>query len=124
MSLQACTRPACQIEGAGLVVYCSLISLILDRPEEERREFRAFLERWRHAKDKTEFDQFTAERRRQAAEPAEFERRVCGAKVTGAGWQAMSGFCGFMSSIHPRSGVTLARAYNRVLIVEGLVLLS
>ncbi len=35
----------------------------LQRLEEEQREFRDFLERLRFAKDKTEFDQFMAERR-------------------------------------------------------------
>lgn len=35
----------------------------LKRLEEEEREFRAFLERLRQAKDKSEFDQFMAERR-------------------------------------------------------------
>jgi len=35
----------------------------LRRLEEEQREFREFLERLRLAKDKTEFDQFMAERR-------------------------------------------------------------
>ena len=35
----------------------------LRRLEEEEREFRSFLERLRHAKDKVEFDQFMAERR-------------------------------------------------------------
>ena len=35
----------------------------LRRLEEEQREFRDFLERLRMAKDKTEFDQFMAERR-------------------------------------------------------------
>jgi hypothetical protein len=33
------------------------------RLEEEQREFRAFLDRLRMAKDKTEFDQFMSERR-------------------------------------------------------------
>lgn len=33
------------------------------RLEEEQREFREFLERLRHAKDKAEFDQFMADRR-------------------------------------------------------------
>ncbi|TWT00285.1 DUF2852 domain-containing protein [Reyranella sp. CPCC 100927] len=37
----------------------------LRRLEEEQKEFRDFLERLRHAKDKFEFDQFMAERRRQ-----------------------------------------------------------
>jgi Protein of unknown function (DUF2852) len=36
----------------------------LRRLEEEQRDFRAFLDRLRHAKDKAEFDQFMAERRR------------------------------------------------------------
>jgi Protein of unknown function (DUF2852) len=35
----------------------------LRRLEEEQREFHAFLDRLRFAKDKTEFDQFMAERR-------------------------------------------------------------
>jgi hypothetical protein len=35
----------------------------LKRLEDEQREFREFLERLRQAKDKTEFDQFMAERR-------------------------------------------------------------
>jgi hypothetical protein len=39
----------------------------LKRLEEEQREFRDFLERLRFAKDKTEFDQFMAERRSRPA---------------------------------------------------------
>jgi hypothetical protein len=39
----------------------------LRRLEEEQREFRDFLERLRFAKDKTEFDQFMAERRDRPA---------------------------------------------------------
>jgi Protein of unknown function (DUF2852) len=35
----------------------------LKRMEDEQREFRDFLARLRHAKDKAEFDQFMAERR-------------------------------------------------------------
>ena len=38
----------------------------LRRLEEEQREFKEFLERLRFAKDKTEFDQFMAERRSRA----------------------------------------------------------
>jgi hypothetical protein len=44
----------------------------LRRLEEEQREFKEFLDRLRHAKDKAEFDQFMAEHRRPnstAAEP-------------------------------------------------------
>jgi hypothetical protein len=37
----------------------------LRRLEEEQREFMEFLDRLRHAKDKTEFDQFMAERGRR-----------------------------------------------------------
>ena len=47
----------------------------LRRLEEEQREFREFLDRLRHAKDKAEFDDFMAERRRRgqgtAAQPQE-----------------------------------------------------
>ena len=35
----------------------------LRRLEEEEREFRSFLDKLRHAKDKSEFDQFMADRR-------------------------------------------------------------
>jgi hypothetical protein len=48
----------------------------LRRLEEEQREFKEFLDRLRHAKDKAEFDEFMSERRRrpdntgpQTAEP-------------------------------------------------------
>ena len=41
----------------------------LKRLEEEQREFRNFLDRLRFAKDKTEFDQFMAERRNHDAGP-------------------------------------------------------
>jgi hypothetical protein len=41
----------------------------LRRLEEEQREFREFLDRLRFAKDKTEFDEFMAERRNRPAGP-------------------------------------------------------
>ena len=41
----------------------------LRRLEDEQSEFFAYLDRLRHAKDKTEFDEFMAERRRRSAEP-------------------------------------------------------
>jgi hypothetical protein len=41
----------------------------LRRLEEEQREFKDFLDRLRHAKDKAEFDQFMAERRRPGPGP-------------------------------------------------------
>src|SRR5262245_17239441 len=37
----------------------------LRRLEDEQREFKEFLDRLRHAKDKAEFDEFMAERRRR-----------------------------------------------------------
>lgn len=42
----------------------------LRRLEEEQREFREFLERLRHAKDKAEFDEFMASRGRRPESPA------------------------------------------------------
>ena len=42
----------------------------LRRLEQEQREFKEFLERLRHAKDKAEFDQFMAERRHRSEGPA------------------------------------------------------
>lgn len=42
----------------------------LRRLEEEQREFMEFLDRLRHAKDKTEFDQFMDERGRRSENPA------------------------------------------------------
>jgi hypothetical protein len=41
----------------------------LRRLEEEQREFKEFLNRLRHAKDKAEFDQFMAERSRRPQTP-------------------------------------------------------
>jgi hypothetical protein len=42
----------------------------LRRLEEEQREFKAFLDRLRHAKDKAEFDEFMAERRNRPQGPS------------------------------------------------------
>ena len=56
--------------SSGNVAFDEYRNETLKRLEEEQREFRAFLERLRFAKDKTEFDQFMAERRnRPVAEP-------------------------------------------------------
>ena len=41
----------------------------LKRLEDEQQEFRSFLDRLRHAKDKAEFDQFMADRRPRPASP-------------------------------------------------------
>jgi len=43
----------------------------LKRLEEEEREFRAFLDRLRRAKDKAEFDEFMAERKRRPEPPSD-----------------------------------------------------
>jgi len=48
----------------------------LRRLEEEQREFKAFLDRLRHAKDKAEFDQFMAEHRRPPSGPADQPQSV------------------------------------------------
>ena len=48
----------------------------LRRLEEEQREFKAFLDRLRHAKDKAEFDQFMAEHRRPQSGPADQPQSV------------------------------------------------
>jgi hypothetical protein len=42
----------------------------LRRLEEEQREFKEFLNRLRHAKDKAEFDQFMAERGNRPSGPS------------------------------------------------------
>ncbi len=43
----------------------------LRRLEEEQREFKAFLDRLRHAKDKAEFDEFMSERGHRRPGPAD-----------------------------------------------------
>ena len=48
----------------------------LRRLEEEQREFKEFLDRLRHAKDKAEFDQFMAERGRRRPESNEQPQSV------------------------------------------------
>lgn len=48
----------------------------LRRLEEEEREFRSFLDRLRHAKDKSEFDQFMADRRNSPSGPAQSSSRT------------------------------------------------
>jgi hypothetical protein len=56
-------------EGSGNRAFDEYRAETLQRLEEEQREFRDFLDRLRHAKDKAEFDQFMAERRRPRDEP-------------------------------------------------------
>jgi hypothetical protein len=43
----------------------------LRRLEDEQKEFRDFLDRLRHAKDKEEFDQFMAQHRPRPASPSD-----------------------------------------------------
>ena len=50
--------------SSGNVAFDEYREETLRRLEEEQREFQDFLERLRHAKDKAEFDQFMADRRR------------------------------------------------------------
>jgi hypothetical protein len=51
-------------EASGNAAFDEYRAETLKRLEEEQREFREFLARLRHAKDKAEFDQFMAERGR------------------------------------------------------------
>jgi len=53
-----------QPETSGNSAFDEYREETLRRLEEEQQEFFAFLERLRHAKDKAEFDQFMADRRR------------------------------------------------------------
>jgi hypothetical protein len=43
----------------------------LRRLEDEQKEFREFLDRLRHAKDKEEFDQFMSQHRTRPAQPSD-----------------------------------------------------
>ncbi len=57
-------------QSSGNWAFDEYRSETLKRLEEEQKEFREFLERLRHAKDKAEFDQFMADRRRRDNGPA------------------------------------------------------
>jgi hypothetical protein len=59
-----------QSPSSGNRAFDEYRSETLKRLEEEQREFREFLDRLRFAKDKTEFDQFMAERRNRQQGPA------------------------------------------------------
>ena len=54
----------------------------LRRLEEEQREFKEFLDRLRHAKDKAEFDQFMAEMR--SRRPSRWRTRAAAAGLRAA----------------------------------------
>jgi len=74
-------RGACRPEGwfrergraasSGNTAFDEYREETLRRLEEEQKEFKEFLERLRQAKDKAEFDQFMADRRRRPAGPGE-----------------------------------------------------
>ena len=69
----AATRCAIQPAGgrpsSGNHAFDEYRTETLRRLEDEQREFKEFLERLRFAKDKTEFDQFMAERRNRPNAP-------------------------------------------------------
>jgi hypothetical protein len=56
-------------QSSGNVAFDEYREETLRRLEEDQREFRDFLDKLRAAKDKAEFDQFMADRRRNANEP-------------------------------------------------------
>jgi hypothetical protein len=56
-------------ETSGNVAFDEYREETLRRLEEEQKEFRDFLERLRHAKDKAEFDAFMTDRRNRPAAP-------------------------------------------------------
>ena len=58
-----------QRQGSGNVAFDEYREETLRRLEEEQKEFRSFLDRLRHAKDKAEFDQFMAEREARPQAP-------------------------------------------------------
>jgi Protein of unknown function (DUF2852) len=62
-------RPGFQDGPSGNRAFDDYREETLRRLEDEQREFMSFLDRLRHAKDKAEFDQFMAERRRQTEAP-------------------------------------------------------
>ena len=63
-------RPGYQSAGpsSGNHAFDEYRSETLQRLEEEQREFKEFLQRLRFAKDRAEFDQFMAERRKGASD--------------------------------------------------------
>ena len=67
-NLRAAAGPGWQGWGAGSgnQAFDEYRLETLRRLEEEQREFQAYLERLRRARDKAEFDQFMAERRRRS----------------------------------------------------------
>ena len=56
-------------QSSGNVAFDEYREETLRRLEDEQKEFRTFLDRLRHAKDKAEFDQFMADRGRRPQAP-------------------------------------------------------
>jgi hypothetical protein len=65
----ACGSSSGTSSGSGNRAFDEYRTETLRRLEEEQKEFGAFLERLRFAKDKSEFDQFMAERRSRPPSP-------------------------------------------------------
>ena len=61
--------PCCRFVQRVLLTTAGVRQETLRRLEEEQNDFAAFLERLRFAKDKSEFDQFMADRRRNPQPP-------------------------------------------------------
>jgi len=62
--------PRSSSRSSGNHAFDEYRSETLRRLEDEQREFMEFLDRLRHAKDKSEFDQFMADRRNRPENPA------------------------------------------------------
>ncbi|CAH0298199.1 DUF2852 domain-containing protein [Roseomonas sp. CECT 9278] len=74
-----CSRGDGRRDGSGNIAFDEYRVDTLRRLEEEQKDFAAFLERLRFAKDRSEFEQFMTDRRsRPAAPPAEGERPAQG----------------------------------------------
>jgi hypothetical protein len=58
-------------ESSGNSAFDEYRAETLQRLEDEQREFKDFLDRLRHAKDKVEFDQFMADRRQHPEGPVQ-----------------------------------------------------
>ncbi len=63
-------RAFTQSYSSGNAAFDEYRAETLKRLEEEEREFRAFLDKLRAAKDKSEFEQFMSDRRSRGSEPA------------------------------------------------------
>ena len=62
--------PSAAFRATGNRAFDEYRSEMLKRLEDEADEFKGYLDRLRHAKDKAEFDQFMAERRNRPSDPS------------------------------------------------------